>query len=483
MIRKKKREEMPEESKSRIPRMTLKRQLSIMVATVLLPFLIMTGVLIYMLASFNQQYTESLHNANVVSELSSEFKVNMDSDMYYYVARGEEELPMQGLNNARRTLKSLQQSTQQRGGQWRFRGMLNLCDRLEEFMIEVSETEEYDKRLEIVETEVYNVTSLIDSYLQECIQDEIRELSDVRTRINEQVYVAMMIVFMVSVGLLMAILFFVWRFSRSVTYPIKQLCDKAERLGVGDLTVVPIKTNNKEFKTLDDGFNEMIYRITNLLNQVKEDQTALHKTELELLQAQINPHFLYNTFDSIIWLAEAKRNDEVVQMVSSLSTFFRNSLNKGQDIITVEAEAEQVKSYLNIQKIRYSDILEYEISIDDDIKEYQLPKLSLQPLVENAIYHGIKNKRGGGKLWIRGYSKGDYLILSVRDNGTGIPGRELEVLRDGVYEDHHTGLGLINVHKRIKLYCGEAYGLTFESVFGEGTTVSIRLPKDNQLLS
>jgi len=212
-----------------------------------------------------------------------------------------------------------------------------------------------------------------------------------------------------------------------------------------------------------------------------EDQRSLHRAELELLQAQINPHFLYNTLDSIAILAESDRSEDVVNMVTSLSTFFRNSLNKGRDVLTLGAECSQVTSYLEIQQIRYSDILRYEISIPEALMDCVVPKLVLQPLVENALYHGIKNRRGMGLITVTGEEAGGDLLLKVTDNGAGMDEEQVRILQSGLYEDKHTGLGLVNVHKRIRLYCGENYGLSFESCVGRGTTVSVLLPMTRSL--
>jgi two-component system sensor histidine kinase YesM len=169
------------------------------------------------------------------------------------------------------------------------------------------------------------------------------------------------------------------------------------------------------------------------------------------------------------------RDGDVINMVTSLSVFFRNSLSKGRDIITIEEEKNQVKSYLEIQKIRYSDILDYEINIPESLLAYVTPKLVLQPLVENAIYHGIKHKRRTGKIIVYAEEKGNELFLHVADNGIGMAPVQLEALRSGLY--NHEGLGLINVHKRISLLCGVGYGLSFGLAEGGGTTVTIKLPK------
>ena len=221
----------------------------------------------------------------------------------------------------------------------------------------------------------------------------------------------------------------------------------------------------------------MAGRISSLIDRQRRDQQSLHRAELELLQAQINPHFLYNTLDSIAILAESQREEDVIDMVNSLSTFFRNSLNRGEDIISLRSELIQARSYLEIQQIRYSDILSWEISVPEELQDCNVPKLILQPLIENALYHGIKNRRGRGLLTITGEESGEDLFLYVKDNGAGMTAEQLAMLQSGNFEEHHSGLGLKNVHQRIRLYCGSPYGLSFDSVPGEGTTVTVRLPR------
>ena len=206
-----------------------------------------------------------------------------------------------------------------------------------------------------------------------------------------------------------------------------------------------------------------------------ENERSLHRAELELLQAQINPHFLYNTLDSISILAESGREEDVVDMVNNLSTFFRNSLSRGEDIITLRAELAQATSYLEIRQIRYSDILNYEIHVPEELQDHLVPKLILQPLIENALYHGIKNRRGRGTITISGESVQGDIMLKVQDNGAGMTSEQLKLLNSGIYAENQSGLGLKNVQQRIRLYCGSPYGLSFESSPGEGTSVTVLL--------
>ena len=230
---------------------------------------------------------------------------------------------------------------------------------------------------------------------------------------------------------------------------------------------------------LSDSLNAMIDKINELLDQVTTEQIRLRKAEFELLQAQINPHFLYNTLDTIVWLAEAGDQKRVVSMVGNLSDFFRTSLNQGKDIISIREELAHVRSYLEIQQVRYQDILRYEITVPEDLYEYKIPKITIQPLVENALYHGIKNKRGQGTITVSGKRNENGFVLYVRDNGIGMTQERLKEVRAGIQKLSYTGkeiYGLYNVNERIRLNFGETYGISIESTYGEGTCVSISLP-------
>jgi two-component system sensor histidine kinase YesM len=204
---------------------------------------------------------------------------------------------------------------------------------------------------------------------------------------------------------------------------------------------------------------------------------------MKALQAQITPHFLYNTFDTIIWLAQSERIEEVIAITRAFSNFFRISLSKGHEWISVEQEIEHIKSYLTIQKIRYSNILDYSISVDDDIKATPILKFILQPLVENAIYHGIKNKRGRGVLKVCAKKKNNKLHFSVSDNGIGIPREKIksicaELSSPADTENLSSVYGLFNVQKRLELYYNEVIKLHIESEYGKGTMLSFSVPME-----
>ncbi|WP_379155704.1 sensor histidine kinase [Paenibacillus sp. sgz5001063] len=268
--------------------------------------------------------------------------------------------------------------------------------------------------------------------------------------------------------------------------PIQLLQHKMRLTASGYLEAKVKPEGNDEIADLGESFNIMVGQIKELLEQSIREQQQLQKAELRTLQAQINPHFLYNTLDSIVWMAEAGKNDGVIRIVKALSDFFRLSLNKGRDWVLIRSELAHAQSYLIIQQMRYRDILEYRIEVAEELQEYPILNMTIQPLVENALYHGIKNKRGQGQIIISGYADNQSVVLTVSDNGIGISPDRLAVLREQIEqpiqsEDAYpaqNGFGLQNVHQRLQLYFGEEYGIKLESTEGIGTQIRVRIPKN-----
>ncbi|WHH58073.1 sensor histidine kinase [Petroclostridium sp. X23] len=221
----------------------------------------------------------------------------------------------------------------------------------------------------------------------------------------------------------------------------------------------------------------MTTKIKDLIIQNTKEQEQKRKSEIKALQAQINPHFLYNTLDSIIWMAESKKSEDVVVMASALAKLFRFSISKGEEIISLRSEIEHIKNYLTIQKIRYTDKLDFSIEVDDDILHCKTLKIILQPLAENSIYHGIKNKNGMRLIRITGKKTNNKILLQVIDNGVGMTPEKLEnVLSKRNTVSDSKGVGVWNVHERLKLYFGDEFGLVFESQLDVGTKVDVWLP-------
>lgn len=266
----------------------------------------------------------------------------------------------------------------------------------------------------------------------------------------------------------------------AVTKPIKELKDSMKEVEKGNFKEanVPVRFDN-EIGELSKSFNGMTTRIQQLMVQNLYEQKEKRKSELKALRSQINPHFLYNTLDSIIWMAEGGKNEEVVLMTSALARLLRQSISNDNERIPLEREVEYAKSYLTIQQMRYKDKLEYEIDVAPDIKKVAIINLILQPLVENAIYHGIKYKGAKGMVKIVGYREDEKIILKVIDNGVGMDEETLTNIFDkSKAKEGSNGVGVYNVQTRIRLYYGEPYGLQFESVAGEGTTVTITIPRN-----
>jgi two-component system, sensor histidine kinase YesM len=280
-----------------------------------------------------------------------------------------------------------------------------------------------------------------------------------------------------------------WSLSRSIYTPIKKLHDVTTTITKNDLQVLMTEDNVDEITELGMSFNIMIGRIKELLDSKIKEQENLKRAELRALQAQINPHFLYNTLDTIIWMAESKKTDQVIEIVSALSRFFRISLSKGMDWITIGEEIERIRSYLTIQKMRYHDILAYKIDVEPGVAENTILKLILQPLVENALYHGIKNKRQMGTISVRARWEGTgEILLEVEDDGIGFTPEKLAQLQQELEDDSgdiklESGFGIGNVNKRIRLYYGKPYGVSVRSEYNSGTCVTLVIPAKTETMS
>ena len=281
-----------------------------------------------------------------------------------------------------------------------------------------------------------------------------------------------------AVMILLAALVLAYVLSYGITKPIMLLGDSMKEVEKGhfDHAVLEVSGQN-EIARLSTAFNMMITEIKHLMEQNVEEQRQKRKSELRALQAQINPHFLYNTLDSIIWMAEWGKTKEVVLMTSSLAKLLRQSISNQNELVRVEEEVEYTRSYLTIQKMRYKDKLEYDIQVSPEALGQKIPKLVLQPLVENAIYHGIKYKEGKGVVQIEGQLEQKELILRISDDGIGMTEEQLAKIFEKRETDiRKNGVGVLNVHERIQLYYGKDYGLRFSSTLGEGTVVEVHIP-------
>ncbi|GHV78295.1 histidine kinase [Spirochaetia bacterium] len=349
--------------------------------------------------------------------------------------------------------------------------------------------------------EIRGVSVLVSEILQDFIVLEIESAAQANETIKQRAF---------SIGVLeIVIIIFVTAFSifvqisvaSNVDASIGALVSFSSRIAEGDLSARATIPHVKELNALTEDLNTMAGKIKTLIEVNIQEQQNLQKSEMKALQAQITPHFLYNTLDSIIWLAEGAHYAEVISITRALSTFFRVTLNRGGEWVSVKDEFSHIESYCTIQKIRYRDILDYSIDCEAAMERNTILKLLLQPLVENALYHGIKNKRGRGTIKVRGWQEGavqdvsSCLCFSVEDNGIGMTAERLADVREQLQSQPkpvtaagaanrtsppataNSVYGLYNVSKRLELYYNKAARLDIKSVYKEGTTVIIRVPR------
>ena len=334
---------------------------------------------------------------------------------------------------------------------------------------------------EAVLVEIRDVSALVDSMLNDYIEKEI----EYSAKMSFSLLIAVILTAVAEALIVLIALLVrnstVKATSDSIREPIERLENAAETIAEGSFDSRVPDTEVTELRNLTLQVNNMAVRLSAMMEKSADDSKKLRKAELRTLQAQINPHFLYNTLDAIVWKAEAGEKDEVISLTSALSDFFRISLSSGADWIPIAQEKKHIEGYLKIQQTRYRDIMQYEIDIPDDIGDVYILKLLLQPLVENALYHGIKIKRGGGTIKVSGKLSDGYLYFSVTDTGCGMTKEQLRELNERMKKGQPTvsegggGFGLVNVNLRIRLYYNQAEGLAIESG-PEGTTVSFKVP-------
>jgi two-component system sensor histidine kinase YesM len=329
--------------------------------------------------------------------------------------------------------------------------------------------------------EIRGVSILISEILQDFIVLEIESAAAA----NEAIKRRAIIIGGIELGAMVLVTVFSVLVQISVSANIKRstgaLVSWSNHVAGGDLSARAQAPRIAEFHSLTENLNLMAEKIKTLLEDNIREQQNRQKSEMKALQAQISPHFLYNTLDSIIWLAEGKQYEAVVSITRAFSNFFRISLNQGSEWVTVHDEFKHIESYLTIQKIRYRDILDYAIEYEQDMGEKIILKLLLQPLVENALYHGIKNKRGQGTIRVRGWQESGCLCFSISDNGIGIAEDQLTNIRTQLRnvpapDTQNAIYGLYNVSRRLELYYGRQDLLEINSVYRKETVACLRIP-------
>ena len=294
-----------------------------------------------------------------------------------------------------------------------------------------------------------------------------------RTRVMAMMIIILAILVLIFVNQFVAI---------RVSLPLKRLEDSLQGIGVENESEIYIG-GPPEIQHLGETIRSMVVQLRKLTDDIVREQQEKQKSELDALQSQINPHFLYNTLDSIMWMVEAEQYEDAISMVQALGRLFRISLSKGKNIITIGEELQHAKSYLSIQKYRYKNKFTSYFDVEEGIEKYKTIKLIIQPLVENAIYYGMEYMDGEGEIRIHAYTAGEDLFIDVEDNGPGMTEEQVSHLLtdDTRRRSRGSGIGIRNVHQRIQLYFGVEYGLEISSEPDEGTRVRIHLPRTEEM--
>lgn len=471
----------------------MKKKILTLAAVVTLPFILLVMYLLASMASYSNTYDEIVSNMTVANNYNLNFKEEMDESLYKlvvgYVTLDTIETD-KSLKNPYTLIDELRSeftrltaiTTESESKLWLeslLRNIDTLEKRVDDIVDSISAGGRYNENIEKLDNNIYILTELIQDDIQYYIYYQTRYMDKVTDTLQDQIGR-----FMVVCSVLIGVLIIVVAVSAvmivsGIIQPISQLNQATEKIAQGDFNARAQADSDDEVAELAVSFNKMAGSMQSLINKVKEDERKMRKADLRLLQEQIQPHFLYNTLDTIVWLIESNEPDEAVTMVVTLSDFFREILSKGKEFISIKEEEKHISSYLQIQEMRYRDILEYDIQLDQVIYKYQILKLTLQPVVENALYHGIKYKRAKGCIHIHGEKEGDIIRLTVRDDGVGMDEDELEQLRQQIEkpcQETEKGFGLANVNERIHMYFGPEYGMKIQSQKGKGTTVEIVIP-------
>ena len=459
----------------------------------MLPFLILAVVLLVSMTNYSRTYDKIVSNMTIANNYNLNFKEEMDESLYKLVVGyvdyeniredGTLKDPYMLIGELRMDFGRLMDiTTEPESRGWLeslIRNIDTLQKRVDDILDNVRIGGRYDKNIEELDNKIYILTELIQENIQYYIYYQTKSMEEVTENLHRQILNFIIICGFLVVILVAFTIAMAFVVTGGILRPVKALHEATQKIGAGDFGTRASVGSGDEIESLSHSFNDMAEKMQALIQKTKEDEQRMRWLDLRLLQEQINPHFLYNTLDTIVWLIEGNQEEEAVEMVVALSDFFRLVLSKGRELISLKEEKEHISSYLEIQAVRYRDILEYDIRIDPLLYDYQILKLTLQPLVENALYHGIKYKRAKGHIHITGKKEGENLRLTVSDNGVGMDPEDLQQLREDMErpcKEADKGFGLANVNERIHIHFGPEYGMKIQSEKGKGTRVELTIP-------
>ncbi|WP_088040586.1 sensor histidine kinase [Bacillus sp. EAC] len=335
-----------------------------------------------------------------------------------------------------------------------------------EYLVKIKEMKEGYTRSKNVLTEHYKVKNADWIIIGISFLDEL-------SKFRNQLFITIIVV---GIIMLLIIIMSSTLLAKRITKPIYQLEQLMKVVEKGDFNIDFTESSNAsvEVFSLSKHFHKMVLEIKNLLVEIEEKEKNIRLHELSVLHSQINPHFLYNTLDTIVWMTEFEEKERVISITKALAKFFQLSLSGGNEFTTIQNEIEHVEQYLFIQKERYGEKLSYSINYNPILNDVKIPKILLQPIVENAIYHGIRESDDNGEITIHIEKDAEHILFFIQDNGIGFDTNKLNSINK-MKISKLGGVGINNVDKRIKLYYGESYGITIQSIIGKGTKVTIRI--------
>lgn len=461
---------------------------SVSAIAVLLALPVILGLFIMVL--YSSRYQAMIHRMDAAAELKPALETKIAEDLFS-VAAGrttfEKSSVMKTIRQIDNTLDQLTEQTEG-NGHLQLTIARRTMDTMEQYTLQIRDGMDERRPVDEVEDivdEVRDVGRLVADMLDAFITEEIANATATSKTLHQWMWVAAGAEVLLLIYALLYSRFKTDQMTDSIRNALGSMENTVRRIAEGQFGDRVSDVNVEELQELGDQINEMANQLETLMKETRTKSDHLAKAELRTMQAQISPHFLYNTLDTIVWQAESGKADEVVRLTRSLSDFFRISLSSGADWIPVTQELKHVSAYLSIQKTRYRDILDYEVDDCEELKSVYMPKLLLQPLVENALYHGIKTKRGGGRIEVHVRVGRGIVTFLVKDNGKGMTKEELENAQALLQEENptvqkamepgHSGFGLRNVDMRIRLFYQKRKGLNIRSDAG-GTEVSFTIP-------
>lgn len=453
-----------------------------MVLMALIPFL--TSIFFYTRQIyFHQQTFSNIEQANLIASKADQQLLEKIWDIVFGIASEKEVQQDDIIEELKQDIQLLKESANSNKERSSLNVSTNILTMIESYqnqiIINTGQSNSVTKNEQIM-TDIDSLTQLLIKHLTDFVSIEI-DLASVR---NKELYLSLILLSIIEFFVLLVIIYYSRKTKRiineQIQQPINQLIQMSEELALGHLHFKLPLPKTIELQQLTQSLNQMATDLNRLLEENALKQYHLAQSEARVLQAQITPHFIYNSLDAIISLIDTKDYDLASEMTYALSDFFRISLSQGKDWIFLERELKHIEDYLTILKIRYKEMLTFELTIAPDLEKEPVLKMILQPLVENAIYHGTKYVRRIGHIQIHVEKIEASLIFTIIDNGVGMtPNRLAEVqaeLQRGIDSEVSTGYGLYNVHKRLLLYYGNEATILIDSLYQKGTTVTVIVP-------